>query len=118
MCRIHLAALFLLFSCAYHDLSEDPAPGSPEDPPKQNICEERTVSWQADVLPIIQQSCAISGCHNGISRTDLRRYELAKANASDIKAFTQDRSMPFEGTITQQQIDLIGCWVDAGAPQN
>ncbi|HEY8936906.1 MAG TPA: hypothetical protein VIM65_16885, partial [Cyclobacteriaceae bacterium] len=34
-------------------------------------------SWSADILPIIQSSCAVSGCHNGISRTDYRIYANA-----------------------------------------
>ncbi|MBT1703441.1 hypothetical protein [Chryseosolibacter indicus] len=109
----YLTCLFFLSSCVYYDLEEVPT-----TPPQQDICGQEVVSWELHILPIIRESCAISGCHNGISRIDLRKYELAKLHASEIKAFTQDRSMPFEGTITQQQINLIACWVDAGAPNN
>ncbi|HEY9047854.1 MAG TPA: SprB repeat-containing protein [Ohtaekwangia sp.] len=76
------------------------------------------VSWTNDIRPIIVTSCAITGCHNGISRQDLRIYEKAKYYASQIKMFTRDRSMPFEGSLTQNQIDIISCWVDDGAPNN
>lgn len=75
-------------------------------------------SWLNDIKPIIEVSCAKSGCHNGSSRTDLRIYENAKFHASSIKSKTKDRSMPREGTLTQDQIDIIGCWVDDGAPEN
>jgi len=76
-------------------------------------------SWLTDIRPLMVTYCALSGCHNGVSRTDLRIYENAKTHASEIKQFTQDRSMPFEGTpLTQSQINTIACWVDDGAPDN
>jgi hypothetical protein len=62
--------------------------------------------------------CALSGCHDGRRRPDLRLYERAKFYAKAIKSKTQDRSMPFEGSLTQEQIDVIACWVDDGALEN
>lgn len=75
-------------------------------------------SWQHDIKPLITTYCALSGCHNGQSRPDLRLYDKAKQYASQIKTLTQNRSMPFEGTLTQDQIDIIACWVDEGALNN
>ena len=76
------------------------------------------VSWSNEIQPIMENSCALSGCHNGSSRPDLRKFENAKFYAKSIKSKTQDRSMPRNGTLTQQQIDIIACWVDDGALQN
>jgi hypothetical protein len=76
-------------------------------------------SWSDDILPIMEKNCAISGCHNGVSRANnFREYASAKTHAKAIKTKTQDRSMPFDGSLTQNQIDLIACWVDDGALQN
>lgn len=76
-------------------------------------------SWINDVKPIMDKSCAISGCHNGVSRSnDFRQYDAAKSFAQTIKAKTKDRSMPFDGSLTQNQIDIIACWVDDGALEN
>lgn len=76
-------------------------------------------SWENDILPIMEKNCAISGCHNGVSRSNnFKEYASAKTNAKAIKSKTQDRSMPFDGALTQNQIDLIACWVDDGAPKN
>lgn len=75
-------------------------------------------SWENSIRPMINTYCALSGCHNGISRPDLRIYEKAKQYATQIKTLTEDGSMPFEGSLTQEQIDLFGCWVDEGALQN
>ena len=76
------------------------------------------VSWQNEILPIIETSCALPRCHNGSDRPDLRNYTNAKFYSKSIKSKTQDRSMPREGTLTQAQINTIACWVDDGAPQN
>jgi len=76
-------------------------------------------SWSDDILPIMQSSCAVSGCHNGISRTDYRIYANAKKEAAKIKSLTLDKSMPFDGpALTASQIKLISCWVDDGALDN
>lgn len=75
-------------------------------------------SWESDIRPIIVKSCATSGCHDGSSRTDLRIFENAKVHAAAIKSKTRDRSMPREGTLNQNEIDLISCWVDDGSLRN
>lgn len=76
-------------------------------------------SWANEIKPIMEKSCAITGCHNGVSRAnDFREYTSAKSHAKSIKSKTQDRSMPFDGTLTQNEIDLIACWVDDGALLN
>lgn len=76
-------------------------------------------SWSNDIKPIMDTKCATSGCHNGVSRANnFSLYADAKKFDALIKKYTQDRSMPFEGSLSQSQIDLIACWVDDGAPQN
>ncbi len=78
-----------------------------------------STSWENDVKPILEKNCAITGCHNGVSRSNnFSDYTSAKSHAKSIKSKTQDRSMPFDGALTQSQIDLIACWVDDGAHMN
>ena len=76
-------------------------------------------SWSTDIYPVIETYCALSGCHNGSARVDLRPYNNARTYAQQIKSMTQDRSMPYDGTpLKQSDIDKIACWVDDGAPNN
>jgi hypothetical protein len=112
MTRFFPACIVLvLFSCVYHDLSTEP-------PLLQPVCDPSTTSWQEDILPIMISACATTGCHDGITRKDWTKYDEAKLYAASIKKRTQDKSMPFDGPLPQDQIDLIVCWVDSGAPDN
>lgn len=77
------------------------------------------VSWQNDILPIMTASCAVTGCHNGVQLPrDWRVYTQVKNFATAIRRRTQDKSMPAEGALTNEQIALIACWIDDGALQN
>ena len=63
-------------------------------------------------------ACATSGCHDGISRLDWRDHALVKQYSGMIRSMTADRSMPVDSRLLQQEIDMIRCWVDKGAPDN
>lgn len=77
------------------------------------------VSWSNDIKPIMETYCAVSGCHNGTSRSnDFRKYNTVKFYSKSIRSKTQDGSMPFDGELTQNQIDIIACWIDDGLPNN
>jgi hypothetical protein len=76
------------------------------------------ISWQNEILPIMQTACALSGCHDGVTRLDWRNYDNVKQYAAAIKENTQNKSMPFDSTLPQEDIDKIACWVDDGALKN
>ncbi len=80
-------------------------------------------SWVTDIKPIIDSNCAVSGCHNG-DNTSIPNWTVfsnVQNRASDIKTRTGNRSMPQAGsglTLTDEEIELIACWVDDGAQNN
>lgn len=77
------------------------------------------VSYQQSVEPIMLSSCATTGCHDGSnSLPDFTKFGEVQANASMIKSRTQSGNMPKDGTLPQNEIDLIACWVDDGALDN
>lgn len=77
------------------------------------------ISWKSEIKPIIDRSCAKSGCHGiNSSRARLTTYPEVKANAANIKSKTQNGSMPYDGPLPQNEVDLIACWVDDGALEN
>jgi len=87
-----------------------------------------TVSFDIDIEPIIDSKCAIvgdGGCHNGGNGASLdwRVFSNFKGKASSVKdritrAPGSDGKMPKIGTLTNDQIQLIVCWVDQGAKDN
>lgn len=78
------------------------------------------VSFASQIKPIIDTKCAIPGCHNGDNGANRNWTVFAnvKENAANIKTRTGNRSMPQTGSLTQEQIDIIACWVDDGALNN
>lgn len=78
------------------------------------------VSFSTQIQPIIDTKCAISGCHNGDNGAERNWtvFSNVKANAGNIKTRTENRTMPLTGSLSQEQIDLIACWVDEGAQNN
>ncbi|MCB0494457.1 MAG: hypothetical protein KDC93_18795 [Cyclobacteriaceae bacterium] len=81
---------------------------------------ETGVSFDVQIKPIINTKCAITGCHNGDNGANRNWtvFSNVKANAANIKMLTGNRTMPQTGSLTQDQIDLIACWVDDGAKDN
>ena len=79
------------------------------------------VSLADDIMPLLQTQCTFSGCHNGDNGSD-RNWTVKSnviARAQDIKDRTGNGSMPRSpGVLTQDEIDLIACWVDDGAKDN
>lgn len=77
------------------------------------------ISYTNSVRSIINNSCAISGCHvSGTGRADFTSFATVQANASAIKTRTQSGDMPRGSTLNQDEKDRIACWVDDGAPNN
>jgi hypothetical protein len=73
-----------------------------------------------DVLPLIHTKCA-TACHNTLSTNaggPLTNYAEIKNKASLIKFMVETRKMPQVGSLTDAQIKVISCWVDAGAENN
>lgn len=94
---------------------------NPDLAPKQtNICD--TITFSKHIKPIIDNNC--TGCHGaGYSYGDLTTHTgiKAKVDAGSFKARVVDQVpsvMPQGGTLTDAQLTLIKCWLDAGAPNN
>ncbi len=78
------------------------------------------VSLENDIMPIINSNCAITGCHANVTSPRFNSKEDVIAAAARIKARTQAKTMPpaSRPEMSQEEIDLIACWVDDDALDN
>ncbi len=75
------------------------------------------MTYTKDAVPIFVKSCAVTGCHvPGTGLPDWLDYDVAKAGRAGIKFQTQNGDMPRGGSLTQNEKDILACWVDDGAP--
>lgn len=90
------------------------------------VCPDTEVSYLEDVKPIVETKCAISGCHNGSlgAERNWSDFETFQHNAQNghVKNYVINRIMPLaespNGPLSQDQINIIACWIDEGAPNN
>lgn len=78
-------------------------------------CDE-SISFAQNVNPIIVNNCV--ECHGGSTSPDLRTYSGISSNANDIRLQVETRRMPRGGSLTNEEIQLIICWIDNGALDN
>jgi len=78
------------------------------------------VSYSSVIVPIVNANCATStSCHApGSPNGDWTQYANLQAHAALVKSYTAQKIMPKVGSLTDEQIALIGCWVDDNAPNN
>jgi uncharacterized membrane protein len=78
------------------------------------------VSLDAEIMPIIEANCAVTGCHGNIQSPILSSKTAVIGSANNIQSRTSAGTMPPAGRddLTQSEIDLIACWVEDGAPNN
>ena len=77
------------------------------------------MSYVNNVKPILDTNCNYSpGCHGAGNPRDWTIYDNVRHRAELIKLYTARRIMPLNGELTQEEIDIIGCWVDDGALEN
>jgi len=103
-----LSSLWFLSSCESN--------AEMEEIPGGFVCKP-DISYASVISPIISQNC--KPCHfDGSQLPDLSNYNSISTNADLIKSVTQNKSMPKNGSLTQDEIDAIACWIDNGALNN
>jgi hypothetical protein len=95
-----------------------------EEPQPFTTAECKNITYSANVFPIIQQTCAITGCHiAGFPDGDFTRFEdlKDKVNNGSFKNSVIDGNapvMPETGKLPDAQIQVLQCWLKNGAPNN
>lgn len=83
--------------------------------PQEDFCKTRTYSLH--VKTIIEANCI--QCHGqGGNSPNLSTFNGVSNNANSIKNEVVSRRMPQGGSLTDEEIKTISCWVDEGALNN
>lgn len=108
-------------------------------PPPQSpaFCDDIAPTYNADVKPIMEESCTYAGCHNGaggVTSTNYTSYNLLLPilNNGDFRSrvlgqkkdpvfgMPPDRSVYSESLkddLTEEELQIIECWLNDGFPQ-
>jgi len=89
----------------------------------------QTPTWSEDVACIVYSHCTTCHHEGGAAHFSLTTFTDAYYSRNDVKAATElgymppwppdpnYRSLAHERVLTQEEIDIIGSWVDGGAPE-
>jgi hypothetical protein len=90
-------------------------------------CQEE-ITYDQDIRPIVNATCAYSGCHNGSSAPgNFTNYEgISKFFDSGLLArrVTISQDMPPDYAtqgptmLNEDELEFFKCWVEAGYPEN
>ena len=88
-----------------------------------NQCDTSNVTFSQTIFPVIQATCAISGClvAGGTGNGIYDNYAGVKEkvdNGSFLARVIQQRNMPPGAPLTDCQINQMRVWLNAGAPNN
>lgn len=81
-----------------------------------------TVTFDENIIGILNNSCNTSGCHDGAAgsaRQPLTNFAEASASSAGIlKRAVTDKDMPPNGKISDDAMYAIQCWIDNGKKEN
>ena len=117
---IGLGSLLALSSCTYDSL---------EELKKVEVCDTTKVTFNKDIVPLMQQKCGVnSSCHSATgsdSDVSLANYDDVTAVVSTgqfLGAVTHDsnyKPMPKEqGLLEECKINTIKAWINQGLKEN
>jgi hypothetical protein len=108
--------LLLASTGCYYDVESELYPN--------NFCDTTNVTFSATIQPIIQNNCAVPGCHaSGTGNPDLTTYAGIAERASDgsLRTVAVDlRTMPPSPSSPLRECDVtkLRIWLAAGHPNN
>jgi len=128
---IVLALAGIFFACTH----EPTNPNINNNPPSQSSnCSPDSIYFVNDVMPIIASNCAMSGCHDAVTRADgvdltsyakimqyVRAGNATRSELYEVMVDTDpDKRMPPppRSPLTANQIAKIQKWINQGAKNN
>ena len=109
-----ILVITLIITSCYYDNEEDLYP--------LQTCDTEAITYAETIKPIIDQNCALSGCHvPGTGRVDYTTFQGLKIVADDGRLRQRavvERTMPPSGPLSSCEIEQIELWLNEGALNN
>ena len=125
MKKINLVSLFILSGLLFFQLSQTACTNDklvdPDTIPNE-FCDSMTVTYNDQIKPIIDASCAYTGCHvQGFGWGDYTNFDGMTPYLNDSKfkkevIITMD--MPQGDMLSATDFELVECWVLQNYPEN
>lgn len=109
-------AIFMLDACVYDKGIEDTV--------VVEACDTISITYNSGIDIIVNNDCAISGCHDaGSGSGDFSTYTGLKEKADGGQLenrVLKEKTMPPSGypPLTDEELQLIDCWLKSGAAEN
>ncbi len=93
-----------------------------KDEPLPDTC-TKALTYDADIKAIINANCNVTGCHDGVNtmRKPLTNYQQVKAVLAGVEERAVVKKImppaPKGGPLSDEDIALLRCWIDLGAPE-
>ncbi len=126
---VSMLVVFFLGACKHEPQKVEPEP-VPLTPTISQGCSPDTVYFMKDIQPLLESSCAISGCHDATTAADgvnLTSYQnilqtggiiAGNPTGSELYQQVSSNAMPPNNPLSQAQKDLIKIWIQQGAKYN
>ena len=89
--------------------------------PEPEKCTDR-ITWSDGVNDLLRKKCNTSGCHAGSSGVGNSRSIKHMEKVNNNGLFKQEvfvrKTMPKDGELTPQELELLKCWADNGFLEN
>jgi len=77
------------------------------------------ISFRYEVIPVIVQYCALSGCHkNSIKQANFEDHASVASHASRIEDFVIPDIMPLNGPLPAVKKQILLTWISQGSQNN
>lgn len=125
-------SLFAFLSLAIGILSLPSCTADELPEPMETPCDGEMLTYEEDIRGIIEQTCAYSGCHLGgapgvyidynglLSDLESGRFRERVVEQRDNPTVGMPPEYAPEGRpkeLTERQLQMITCWLEAGYPQ-
>lgn len=124
MKKINLLSLFFIGGVFWMQLIHSSCTNDQLPEPSNQTCDSLQVTYDNQVKPIIDASCAYVGCHiQGFPSGDLSSFAtmtpyINGSNSSFEREVITDKSMPIGSTLSDNDLEILQCWIQSDFPEN